>query len=107
MTEAARSGRMVPSRWRSLWLQSTGFAEVSNGCGAGARNMGAADGPHWFGGRIPAVPESVEFVQVAATAQTIGYRRFAGNELLEDHPAASVAALRTSFILGLTPARLP
>jgi hypothetical protein len=41
------------------------------------------DDPHWFGGRIPDMPESVEFVQVAATGQTISYRRFAGNELVE------------------------
>ena len=65
------------------------------------------DDPHWFGGRIPDIPESVEFVQVAATGQTISYRRFAGNELVEEHPATSVAANRTSFMLGLTPARLP
>ena len=65
------------------------------------------DDPHWFGGRIPAIPESVEFVQVAATGQTISYQRFAGKELVEEHPAASVAAQRTSFMLGLTPARLP
>jgi hypothetical protein len=64
------------------------------------------DDPHWFGGRIPATPESVEFVQVA-TEQAIGYRRFAGKELVEDHPAASVAAQRTNFVLGLTPVRLP
>jgi mono/diheme cytochrome c family protein len=65
------------------------------------------DDPHWFGGRIPDIPESVEFVQVAATGQTISYRRFAGKELVEEHPASSVAANRTSFMLGLTPARLP
>jgi hypothetical protein len=65
------------------------------------------DDPHWFGGRIPAIPESVEFVQVAATGQTISYQRFAGKELVEEHPAASVAAQRTSFMLGFTPARLP
>jgi hypothetical protein len=64
------------------------------------------DDPHWFGGRIPATPESVEFVQVA-TGQTIGYRRFAGKELLEDHPAASVAAQRTNFVLRLSPVQLP
>ena len=65
------------------------------------------DDPHWFGGRIPDMPESVEFVQVPATGQTISYQRFAGNELVEEHPSASIAALRTSFMLGLTPARLP
>jgi mono/diheme cytochrome c family protein len=65
------------------------------------------DDPHWFGGRIPDLPESVEFVQVAAAGQTISYRRFAGKELAEEHPAANVLAQRTSFMLGLTPVRLP
>jgi hypothetical protein len=53
------------------------------------------------------MPESVEFVQVAATGQTLSYQRFAGNELIEEHPAASVAAHRASFMLGLTPVQLP
>lgn len=65
------------------------------------------DDPHWFGGRIPAIPESVEFVQVAATGQIISYRRFEGNELVEEHPASGVSAQRTGFMLGLAPARLP
>lgn len=65
------------------------------------------DDPHWFGGRIPDKPETVEFVQVAATGQAINYQRFAGNQLVEEHPTASVAAQRTSFMLGLTPSRLP
>jgi len=65
------------------------------------------DDPHWFGARIPAMPESVEFVQVAAAQTTNNYRRFAGNGLMEERPATDVAALRTKFMLGLTPVRLP
>jgi mono/diheme cytochrome c family protein len=65
------------------------------------------DDPHWFGARIPAVPRSVEFVQVAAKGQTSSYRRFAGAGLMEGHPAAGAAAQRTSFVLGLAAARLP
>jgi hypothetical protein len=65
------------------------------------------DDPHWFGARIPGAPQSVEFVQVAAAGQTAGYRRFAGAGLTEDHPAADAVAQRTSFVLGLAPARLP
>lgn len=65
------------------------------------------DDPHWFGARIPDVPLSVEFLQVAAAGQTSGYRRFAGIGLTEDQPAAGVAAERTNFVLGLAPARLP
>ena len=65
------------------------------------------DDPHWFGARIPGVPRSVEFVQVADAGQTSSHRRFAGAELMEDHAAAGVAAQRTSFVQGLAPARLP
>ena len=65
------------------------------------------DDPHWFGARIPSVPRSVEFAQVATARQTNRYRRFAGPELTEDHPTASTAAQRTSLMLGLVPARLP
>jgi hypothetical protein len=65
------------------------------------------DDPHWFGARIPGVPQSVEFVQVAAAGQTSNYRRFTGTALVEDSGAASMAPQRTSFILGLAPASLP
>ena len=65
------------------------------------------DDPHWFGARIPAVPQSVEFVQVTAAGQANRYRHFAGPELAEDHPAPSAVAQRTGLILGLVPARLP
>jgi hypothetical protein len=52
------------------------------------------------------VPQSVEFVAVAAGGQT-SYRRFAGTGLIEDHSAVAAAAQRTSFAMGLAPARLP
>ena len=65
------------------------------------------DDPHWFGARIPAMPESEEYVQMATTVQTTSYLRFTGKELVEDRTAASIAAQRTNFILALTPARLP
>ena len=65
------------------------------------------DDPHWFGARIPDAPQTVEFVQVAGAGSTNGYRRFAGAGLVEDSTAASVAAERTNFVLGLAPARLP
>jgi Haem-binding domain/Cytochrome P460 len=65
------------------------------------------DDPHWFGARIPDSPQTVEFVQVAASGGTSNYHRFAGRGLLEDSSDASTAAQRTAFILGLAPARLP
>jgi len=64
------------------------------------------DDPHWFGARIPDVPQSVEFVEVAAGGGP-GYRRFAGSGLAEDRGAAEAAAQRTSFVLGLAPVWLP
>jgi hypothetical protein len=65
------------------------------------------DDPHWFGARIPDVPQSVEFVQVATGGQQNTYRRFAGTGLTEDTGGPGIAAQRTGFILGLAPARLP
>jgi len=65
------------------------------------------DDPHWFGARIPDSPQSVEFVQVAAPGGKSTYHRFAGRGLQEDSPIASTAVQRTTFILGLPPARLP
>jgi len=65
------------------------------------------DDPHWFGGRIPAAPESIEFVQIATTGEVNVYRRFAGQGLNEERPTASAAEVRTSLVLNLSPARLP
>ena len=64
------------------------------------------DDPHWFGARIPDVPQSVEFVEVAAGGGR-GYRRFTGAGLAEDRGDAETAAQRTSFVLGLAPVWLP
>jgi hypothetical protein len=63
--------------------------------------------PHWFGARIPGVPQSVEFVEVAAAGKPAAYRRFAGTGLVADQPAANAVTERTAFILALPPARLP
>jgi hypothetical protein len=65
------------------------------------------DDPHWFGARIPDVPQSIEFVQVQNAGQQAVYRRFAGPGLNEDRSTASVKAQRTKFMLGLAPVRLP
>lgn len=65
------------------------------------------DDPHWFGARIPDVPQSVEFVQVAGAGGTNKYRDFAGSGLAESPEPANVAAQRIAFMLGLAPARLP
>jgi len=65
------------------------------------------DDPHWFGARIPDKPLSVEFVQVAAAGRPGLYRRFAGPEFLEDHPATAFATRRANLLQGLAPAQLP
>jgi mono/diheme cytochrome c family protein len=65
------------------------------------------DDPHWFGARIPAVPQSVEFIQVATAGQVNRYRRFAGEGMAEIRLTAPEAAKRMNFILGLAPAGLP
>jgi len=64
------------------------------------------DDPHWFGARIPAIPKSVEFVEVAASGPT-SYRSFAGGGVAEARLAKDEEAKRASFILNLAPAWLP
>jgi hypothetical protein len=64
------------------------------------------DDPHWFGARIPDAPQSVEFVQIAASARPATYRRFSGPALAEDQTPA-IAMDRERLILTLPPAPLP
>jgi len=64
------------------------------------------DDPHWFGARVPDAAQTVEFVQIAASAQPPIYRRFSGPALAEDRGSAAAKA-RLSLILGLPPAALP
>ena len=91
----------------SLGLQPSEFRTVqryAEGSVLALVTWSQRDDPHWFGARIPDVPRSVEFVQVAATNR---YRRFVGSGLSEVSAPAALAAERTSFILGLPPAQLP
>lgn len=64
------------------------------------------DDPHWFGGRIADLPNSVEFVTVGAQ-NAPAYRNFAGSSLGETHADAATIARRTLFLLSLKPASLP
>jgi heme-binding protein/cytochrome P460 len=64
------------------------------------------DDPHWFGARIPDLPQSVEFVQIESGAPT-SYRRFDGPALQEDRSEGGTASSRTAFILGLPAVELP
>jgi hypothetical protein len=65
------------------------------------------DDPHWFGARIPAMPKSVEFVEVATSGQMNQYRSFGGGGMAQTHLAPTEEAKRTSFVLNLVAARLP
>ena len=70
---------------------------------------GQREDPHWFGARIPDLPQSVEFVKIARSGQANDYQRyrgFAGSELVEDR-SAGAASGRSDFIVGLSPAQLP
>ena len=60
------------------------------------------DDPHWFGGRIPDAPASVEFV---AYGQAPVYRYFAGSPLAEQ--ADSGGGARTAAIEAMKVVRLP
>jgi len=60
------------------------------------------DDPHWFGGRIPDAPASVEFV---AYGQAPVYRYFAGSPLAEQADSGGVA--RIAAIEGMKVVRLP
>jgi Haem-binding domain/Cytochrome P460 len=64
------------------------------------------DDPHWFGGRIPDRPSSVEFVTVGPQ-NTPSYRGFEGPNLTETHSGTTRVVKRTSFLVNLKPASLP
>ncbi len=79
------------------------------GNGAGIRSLVTweqREDPHWFGGRIPGEPRSVEFVQ-ATEGQPPTYRRFAGTGLAEEQLDPKAASARTDFVMTLHPAWLP
>jgi hypothetical protein len=63
--------------------------------------------PHWFGGRIPDKPQSVEFVEAGASGRTGSYRCYDGPLLTEHTFSTEEAAKRSSFLLNLAPATLP
>jgi hypothetical protein len=65
------------------------------------------DDPHWFGARIPALPKSVEFVEVAASGPMNHYRLFTGGGMAETHLVAAEEVKREKIILNLAPAQLP
>jgi len=65
------------------------------------------DDPHWFGGRIPDIPLTVEFLQRSSGSGADIYRVFEGKALAEAHRDIQDAAQRRDFILNLKPVSLP
>ena len=63
--------------------------------------------PHWFGGRIPDTPLSVDFVETDGAGKARGYRRYDGPSMQEQTPQAEDVAKRSNFLLTLAPAMLP
>jgi hypothetical protein len=63
--------------------------------------------PHWFGGRIPDHPQSVEFVEAGASGRAGSYLCYDGPLLTEHTFSTEEAAKRLSFLLNLAPATLP
>jgi hypothetical protein len=63
--------------------------------------------PHWFGGRIPDNPQSVEFLETGASGRAGSYRCYDGPLLTEHTFSTEEAAKRSGFLLNLAPATLP
>lgn len=77
-------------------------AEWPQGAVLGLVTWHAKEDAHWFGGRIPDTPASVEFLEIGEEGTR--YRRFAGTPLAEQ-PAADPA--RAAAIGGMLAVRLP
>jgi hypothetical protein len=65
------------------------------------------DDPHWFGGRIPDAPISIEFVRTGPQGAIDSYRRFDGVELREGTVSPALSRQRSGLIVGLMPVELP
>lgn len=64
------------------------------------------DDPHWFGGRIPDIPKSIELVQADANGN-LSCRLFAGTSLAEEKLTPDAAAAAIQFMTNLRSAWLP
>jgi hypothetical protein len=63
--------------------------------------------PHWFGGRIPDNPQSIEFAEMDAPGNHVTYRCYDGPSFNEHVLRPEEAARRSGFLLNLAPATLP
>lgn len=62
------------------------------------------ENPHWFDGRIPDTPLSVEFVEIGTDGSPPAGRRFDGPVLKEDTLRGEDVVKRLSFLLNLSQA---
>lgn len=62
---------------------------------------------HWFGGRIPDTPQSVEFVEADGADKARAYRRYDSPSMQQQAPRAEDVPRRAHFLLTLVPAILP
>jgi len=70
-------------------------------------NWNQREDPHWFGGRIPDKPQSVEFVEMNGSGKVESYRCYDGPSLNEHVLRPEDAARRSGFLLNIAPATLP
>jgi hypothetical protein len=63
--------------------------------------------PHWFGGRIPDRPESIEFAEIDGSSSVRLYRRYDGPLLRERAVRSEDLATRSRFLQNFVPATLP
>ena len=94
--------RALPQRGRDV----SGATHYGPGAVLSLVSWAQRDDPHWFGGRIPDQPTSVEFVVLDSQARAT-YRTFNGTGLSEQQLAKSDIARRISDVLGLKPVALP
>jgi hypothetical protein len=81
--------------------------EYSAGAVLALVTWGQRDDPHWFGARIPDVPQSIEFVEIGPKGVPIRYRRFAGAGLTEIAADKSATVDRANYLSSLAPVQLP
>jgi len=67
------------------------------------------DDPHWFGGKIPSAPQSVEFVTMpSGSGSSPEYQRFQGSPLARVNAEdANAAARRGDYVLSQRAAVMP
>ena len=106
-TSVDRGGMMTSTLFGNDVAVSTtrsGVASYPAGAVLGLVTWRQREDEHWFGGRIPDAPLSVEFVEFGSGPVPV-YRHFAGAPLSEQPDSGSPA--RLAAIEAMKPVRLP